>query len=109
MSGFFDYANNLIFIIYLNFIISLISIFSLRGIFYSLLKETNIPYSITGISVGIISLIGYFPDVIIGPVFGYLLGNSNNLSDYQNCFIFLFIISLFGLISSLVLPKKVLR
>ena len=35
--------------------------------------------------------------------------NVNNLSDYQNCFIFLFMISLLGLISSLVLPKKALR
>ena len=41
----------LLILLYFNFVISLIAIFSLRGIFYSLLKEVNIPISITGISV----------------------------------------------------------
>tara|TARA_E500000178_G_C16756353_1_gene632691 strand:- start:338 stop:631 length:294 start_codon:yes stop_codon:yes gene_type:complete len=89
----------------LNFIISLVAIFSLRGIFYSLLKETNIPVSITGISVGIISLVGYMPDIFIGPIFGFFLEAENTLYGFKKCFIFLLIISLLGYIFSMLLPK----
>ena len=43
----------------------MIGVFSLRGIFYSLLKDANIPSTITGIAVGIVSFIGYMPDIYI--------------------------------------------
>ena len=101
-------SDQIISLLFFNFMVSLVAIFSLRGIFYSLLKETKIPVSITGISVGIISLIGYFPDVFIGPVFGILLAN-NSISDFQNCFIFLLVLSFLGYILSLFLPKKILN
>ena len=101
-------SDQIISLLFFNFMVSLVAIFSLRGIFYCLLKETKIPVSITGISVGIISLIGYFPDVFIGPVFGILLAN-NSISDFQNCFTFLLILSFIGYILSLFLPKKILN
>ena len=35
--------NQLIYILYVNLIISMVGVFALRGIFYSLLKDANIP------------------------------------------------------------------
>ncbi len=102
---FLSSEDSIIIFLFLNFIISLVAIFSLRGIFYSLLKETNIPVSITGISVGIISLVGYMPDIFIGPIFGFFLEAENTLYGFKKCFIFLLIISLLGYIFSMLLPK----
>ena len=91
---------NIEILIFINVITSMIAVFALRGIYFCYLKETNIPSNVTGLSVGIISLIGFFPDVYIGPVFGYFLDNYNKELSYNLCYIFLFIISVIGLISS---------
>ena len=84
----------------------MISIFSLRGIFYSLLKEVKLPVSITGVAVGIISFIGYMPDIFIGPIFGYFLDKSNPLHYFQYCFLLLLALSSAGFVASLFLKKQ---
>ncbi|MBJ56784.1 MAG: MFS transporter [Rickettsiales bacterium] len=104
--SFLSNVKGLFFLLFFNFVISLVSIFSLRGIFYSLLKEVNVPISITGIAVGIISFIGYFPDVFIGPIFGLILDSNSGIEGFQNCFLFLMLVSSAGYIVSLFLPKK---
>ena len=84
----------------------MISVFALRGIYFCYLKETNVPSSITGLSVGIISLVGFFPDIYIGPIFGYFLDNYDIEKAFNLCFIFLLIISFIGFISSVKLHLK---
>ena len=104
--GLVDINNNLLYFLYFNFILSMIAIFSLRGIFYSLLKEIKLPASITGVSVGIISFIGYMPDIFIGPIFGYFLDKSNTIHSFQYCFLLLLFIAFAGLIASFLMNKR---
>lgn len=104
--SFIDWKQNISFFLLANFVISMIAIFSMRGIFYSLLKEVKIPVNITGVSVGIISLIGYFPDVFVGPIFGYILDNNNDINAYKLCFIFLLFVAILGLLSCILMPRK---
>ena len=84
----------------------MIAIFSLRGIFYSLLEEVKLPVTITGVAVGVISFIGYMPDIFIGPIFGMFLDSSVALESFQNCFIILLMFSIAGLIASLYLMRE---
>ena len=81
--------------------ITMAAVFALRGIYFCYLQETKIPTNIIGFSVGIISLIGFFPDVYIGPVFGYFLDTYTKVEAFNLCFLFLLILSLIGLYSSL--------
>tara|TARA_A100001011_G_C14304107_1_gene842230 strand:- start:907 stop:2016 length:1110 start_codon:yes stop_codon:yes gene_type:complete len=97
----FSLTINIQILILINIITSMVAVFALRGIYFCYLKETNIPSSMTGFSVGIISLIGFFPDVYIGPIFGYFLDNYDKELSYNLCYIFLLVISIIGLISSL--------
>lgn len=96
---------NLSTIIIINILISMLAIFAMRGIYFCYLKEKEIPSKNTGVSVGIISLIGFFPDVYIGPIFGYILDNFNSFTAFKLCYLFLLIISIIGLISSYNLYK----
>ncbi len=98
---------NLQSLIILNIFITMISVFSLRGIYFCFLKETNLPIGLTGIAVGVISLIGYFPDVYIGPLFGMYLDNTESNDAFKKCFLTLSLISFFGLISTLYITKKI--
>ncbi len=102
----FNLDKEIISIVYLNLTISMIGVFALRGIFYSLLEDSCIPSSITGAAVGIISFIGYLPDVFIGPLFGFLLDLQDIKSAFQIFFIFLLLISTLGLLTSIYLKKN---
>ena len=76
-------------------------VFSLRGIYFCYIQETKIPTNVIGFSVGIISLIGFFPDVYIGPIFGYILDTYSKVKAFNLCYIFLLILSLIGFYSAL--------
>ena len=98
--------SGLMILIIANLTITMVAIFSLRGIYFSFFKEINIPINMTGITVGIISLIGFFPDVYIGPLFGFYLDKYPIIIAFQKCFFSLFIISLAGLCSAYYILMK---
>ena len=97
---------NLEILIMINIMISMSAVFALRGIYFCYLQETKIPINIIGFSVGIISLIGFFPDVYIGPVFGYFLDTYSKVKAFNLCYIFLLILSLIGFYAALKLHKS---
>ena len=102
----FGIDNQITAIIYINLVVTMIGVFALRGIFYSLLEDSHIPSSITGAAVGIISFIGYMPDIFIGPLFGFLLDLNDITISFQIFFFFLAFISLLGLMTAMYLKKK---
>ena len=67
------------------FVIS-IAVSALRGIYFSLLEERNIPEISTGISEGLISMIGFSPDVFMPILGGYLLDKFPEGLGYQYYF-----------------------
>ena len=105
--GFISTIFNLEILIMINIMISMAAVFALRGIYFCYLQETKIPTNIIGFSVGIISLIGFFPDVYIGPLFGYFLDAYSKVEAFNLCYLFLLILSLIGLYSALKLHNSV--
>lgn len=99
--GFISTIFNLEILIMINIMTSMAAVFALRGIYFCYLQETKIPTNVIGFSVGIISLIGFFPDVYIGPVFGYFLDTYGKIKAFNLCYIFLLILSLIGFYSAL--------
>lgn len=49
------------------------AVFALRGIYYSLLQEGAVPVALTGTVVGMVSVLGYTPDIFAPLGVGYLL------------------------------------
>jgi len=47
--------------------------YTLRGVYFAILQEANVPMRLTGTAVGVVSLIGYSPDVFLPPLSGYLI------------------------------------
>ena len=70
------------------------------------LEDSYIPSSITGAAVGIISFIGYLPDIFVGPLFGFLLDLQDIKVSFKIFFVFLFLISTVGLITAIYLKKQ---
>ena len=86
----------LVSVIYLNVGISLFAIFALRGIYFALLQETRTPRYITGAAVGMISLIGYTPEIFFAPIAGRILDASPGVGGFLNLFTLLAAISAVG-------------
>lgn len=84
-------------------------IYSLRGIYFALVAESNIPLSITGTAVGVISVVGYLPDIFMGPLMGYLLDSSPGFTGHKHVFMVLAGFSIIGLCAILIFRRLISR
>ncbi len=95
---------------YVLFFISLIILatgtYATRALYFAVLKECNIPLILTGTAVGVVSLIGYTPDIFAGPLMGFFLDEYPGIKGYQYVFSFLAITVFLGLIASLRFNQK---
>ena len=82
-----------------------LGVYAARVLYFAVLKEGNIPLTLTGTAVGVISVVGYTPDIFAGPLMGYLLDNSPGRTGHQHVFLTLAIFSLVGLIASFVFMR----
>ena len=82
--------------------ITALGIYAARVLYFAVLQEGNIPLALTGTAVGVISFIGYTPDIFAGPMMGYLLDNSPGRTGHQHVFMMLGVFSLVGLIASFI-------
>jgi Na+/melibiose symporter-like transporter len=53
------------------------------------MEEAGIPLALTGTAVGIISVVGYTPDIFVGPLMGWLLDSSPGPEGHQHLFLVL--------------------
>jgi hypothetical protein len=72
-----------------NLFVSLFAVFALRGIYFALLEETQTPRHITGTAVGMVSFVGFTPDIFFGPVSGRILDADPGVAGHQNLFMLL--------------------
>jgi hypothetical protein len=64
------------------------------------MESGKIPLVHTGTTVGLISLVGYTPDIFAGPPIGFLLDNSPGETGHQHVFWMLALFSFIGGITS---------
>ena len=82
-----------------------LGIFALRGLYYAIMEEGQVPLAYTGSAVGLVSVTGYTPDIFMGPLMGYLLDSAPGASGHRHVFIVVTIFSVAGMIASLVFIK----
>ena len=85
-----------------------VGIYALRGIYYALFEEARVPLAFTGSTVGLVSVIGYTPDIFMGPLMGYLIDRSPGALGHQHVFGVLAAFAAAGLISSLLFQRVTL-
>lgn len=73
------------------------AIYGLRGIYYALFEETKLSMKVTGSATGVVSVVGYSPDVFMGPLMGIILDNNEGALGHQYLFLVLAGFSLLGL------------
>lgn len=71
-------------------------VYAARSLYFAVMERGQIPLVLTGTAVGLISLIGYTPDIFAGPTMGYLLENSPGAEGHQHVFWMLALFSFIG-------------
>jgi sugar phosphate permease len=85
-------------VIYANLAIGLFAVFALRGIYFALLQETRTPRHITGAAVGLISVVGYTPEIFFAPIAGRILDADPGAGGFHNLFGLLAAIMVAGIV-----------
>ncbi len=104
------FATNLInhqkeLLFFMNILLMAIGVYSCRVLYFATLEESHIPVKLTGTAVGLVSIIGFTPDIFSGPMFGILVDNPNGVLGLQNAYKVLAIFALIGLTASYLLRK----
>jgi len=89
----------------LNMLVMGYAVYMIRGNYYALVGESDMPLQITGAIVGLTSFIGFLPEAFIYPLIGYWLDANPGKAGYQITFAYLLFTSLIGLVMALVLYR----
>jgi nitrate/nitrite transporter NarK len=92
-----------------NIVIASIAIFAHRGIYFALLEECRIPPVMTGTATGLISMIGFTPDIFMPLLGGALLDGYPGPTGYHIYFGFIAALSVVGLLVSVQIGRMSIR
>lgn len=93
----------------LTIIVSGIGIFGLRGLYFAIMQDGQIPLEHTGSAVGLASVIGYAPDIFMGPLMGYLLDEWPGATGHGYVFQVVALFAVLGLIASYIFARLACR
>jgi sugar phosphate permease len=104
--GFVSGAATLLPIMLINTAVVGIAVFALRGIYFALMEYGNVPIAVTGTATGVISILGFTPD-IFAPLFGgYLFDRYPGEAGFQYYFLVIGTFSLIGTLAAVRVHHK---
>ncbi len=92
-----------------NVAIASLAVFAMRGIYFALLEEGGVPMAVTGTAAGIVSMVGYTPDIFMPLLGGALLDTFPGPTGYRYFFLTTAAICGVGFIASLIIYLKIVK
>ena len=92
-------------VVLLNIYITFFLVFAIRGIYFAVVQETKVSSNVTGTAAGVISFIGFTPDIFFGSISGRILDANPGVVGHQNYFLFLTVIAFFGIVIPFIFRK----
>jgi nitrate/nitrite transporter NarK len=99
----------LVFILVMNTGLSSLAIFALRGIYFALLEEGGVPAAVTGTAAGLISALGFTPDVFMPLLGGVFLDRYPGAPGYRYLFLTIVVLCAFGFLAAFAILKRYAR
>jgi nitrate/nitrite transporter NarK len=87
---------------FIGILITATGVYAARALYFAAMQEGHIPLVLTGTAVGMMSLVGFTPDIFADLLSGYLLDNAPGETGHQYVFMMLAVFSFIGLIASFV-------
>lgn len=83
-------------------LITAMGVYAARVLYFAVLDEGKVPIALTGTAVGVISFVGYTPDIFAGPMMGYFLDTYKGAPGHYYVFWLLAVFSFIGFVASFV-------
>ncbi|MGG1685648.1 MFS transporter [Pseudalkalibacillus sp. NRS-1564] len=90
-------------------ILSGLSVYTIRGLYWALLGDCDIDDEVLGLSIGLVSFIGYLPDILLPLVMSLMLSSFGDAGGYNAYFIFSAVAGVLGIIITLIFKTTVNR
>lgn len=81
--------------------------YAIRGLYWAILDDCQVPLRVTGLAIGIISLVGYSPDVFLPLLNGWITDAFPGFVGYQIYFSYVVAMGLLGVIATFILNKRI--
>lgn len=89
-----------------NLMVTFVAVYALRGIYFSLIEESRLDRRMTGSAVGLISLLGFTPDIFFAAITGRILDANPGAVGFQHYFLLMAVISVVGMACTLSLARR---
>jgi sugar phosphate permease len=99
-------ARGLVPMLLINSTLAVTAVFALRGIYFALMEQGNVPLALTGTAVGMVSVIGFTPDVLAPLVSGLVLDTWPGAEGFQILFLLVGVVCVLGLLASVIIYRK---
>ncbi len=99
-------APNTTSLFFISVIIIAVGVYAARALYFGVMRAGKIPLVLTGTAVGLISLVGYTPDIFAGPAYGYFLDKYPGEQGHQYVFWMLTVFSFVGAVASMIYFKR---
>ncbi len=86
-----------------------IGVYAMRGIYFALLDEGGIPLAVTGTAAGVVSVVGFTPDIFMPVLGGMLIDQYPGAEGYRYFFLSIAGLCLLGLGATIVLYRRYIR
>lgn len=83
--------------------------YAIRGLYWATLDDCNVPLRITGLAIGVISVIGYLPDAFLPLIAGWITQRFPGVLGYQIYFSYIAVVGLAGVAATLALHRRIQR
>ena len=91
--------------LYANIIVTFVAVFGIRGVYFALIEESKTHSNVTGTAVGLISVIGFTPEVYFASIAGRLLDAAPGIAGHQHVFLMLAGFAVIGILATVLLAK----
>jgi nitrate/nitrite transporter NarK len=92
-----------------NVALTSLAVFAMRGIYFALLEEGGVPMAVTGTAAGIVSAVGFTPDIFMPLLGGVLLDTFPGTPGYRYFFLTVAGFCAVGLLASLLIYFRFVR
>lgn len=79
-------SNSATALFFLSILVVSVGVYAARALYFAVMERGEIPIMLTGTAVGMISIVGYTPDIFVGPIIGYFLERSPGELGHQHVF-----------------------
>jgi len=101
----FGFITHITGLVLLNIALTAVGIYAVRALYFAILEEAKIPLKITGSAVGVVSFLGFTPDIFMSPWMGFLLDKNPGIVGHQNVFLVLSGFALMGFITTTIFRR----